>query len=103
MRQGSKPVLTGNDQRTNQEENSLKHKDIVGVSDCCRMQRDLCNKGRTVEPIRPEREASVNPVRCIESRGTCEPSNGRIGGRTGSVDYVEHNRQEANLGRYLEV
>ena len=57
----------------------------------------------SVEPIRPKGEESVDSVRSKENRGTCKTSKGRRDGRTGSMDYVEHHRQEANLGRYLEV
>ena len=56
-----------------------------------------------MEPIRPEGEASVNPIRSKESRGTCKTNKGLRGGSTGSMNLVEHHRQEAYLGRYLEV
>ena len=56
-----------------------------------------------MEPIRPEREESINPVNSKESRGTCNKSNGRGDGSPWSMNNVEHHGQEANLGKYLEV
>ena len=51
----------------------------------------------SVEPIRPKGEKSVDPVRSKESNGgTCKTSKGRRDGSTGSMDYVEHHRQEAS-------
>ena len=64
---------------------------------------DRRNKGSSVEPIRPEDKESDNPVRSKESRGTYKTSKGGRDGSTGSMDYVEHHRHEAILGRYLEV
>ena len=64
----------------NQAENSLKHRDS------CRTSMDQCNNGSPVEPIRPEREESVNPVRRKEGRGVYKTSNGRRDGSAWSMD-----------------
>ena len=55
-----------------------------------------------MEPIR-QGGASINSVRSKESRGTCKASKGRGSGSAGNKDYVVHHRQEADLGRHLEV
>ena len=56
-----------------------------------------------MEPIRPEGEASIFPVRSKERLGTCKTSKGHENGSTGSKDYVGNHRQENDLGRHLEV
>ena len=82
-----------------QAENTLKHNDIVGVTAVGRHgigATQFCGADQT-------KRRGVDPVRSKESRGTCKTSKGRRDGSTGSMDYVEHHRQGANLWRYLEV
>ena len=49
---------------------------------------DRFNKGSSVEPIRPKREASVNVVRSNKSRGTCKTSKIIKDGDAEGMDYV---------------
>ena len=56
-----------------------------------------------MEPIRPEEEESVNPVKSKESRGNCKTSKDHRDGGAGSMNYVEPHRQDAYPGRYLKV
>ena len=75
-----------------QTENTLRHKEIVGVTAVGRQGIGQQTQF-SVEPIRPKGE-----VRSKESRGTYKTSKGRRDGSTGSMDHVEHHRQELTWG-----
>ena len=80
----------------NQEENSFKHKEIVGVTAVERQvigvqQRQYCGADQT----RRRGEANVNAFRSKENRGTCK---GRRDMSAWCIDYVEETDRKITWG-----
>ncbi|OOZ38981.1 hypothetical protein BOW52_07780 [Solemya elarraichensis gill symbiont] len=77
-----------------QEEINLNHKDIVGVTAIGREGIGTTKVQLWSRSDQKERRAIIqSEVRRLEEGN----------GSTGSMDYVEYNRQGADLGKYLEV